>query len=242
MKTVAIMQPYLYPYAGYFRLAALADHFVIFDCVQFPRRGRVHRCELPSLCQGTDRGENSSPSWLALPFAKSPQATLIRDMVFRQNAHTIWKDRLAILDQTIPNLTTRKKDSLAQAVYDHLHGPLRQPIDFLEAGLKIIIEGLELKTTISRSSSLDIPGKFRNEQRVLEIVKKIGADRYINAPNGVELYNSFNFAEEKIKLQFLQAYTGAFFYLLPAILQNNASQLKADIVSQSILIDTPKQA
>lgn len=43
---IAIMQPYYYPYAGYFRLFASADLFVILDDVQFNRRGRVHRCEV----------------------------------------------------------------------------------------------------------------------------------------------------------------------------------------------------
>jgi hypothetical protein len=37
--SVAIMQPYFIPYAGYFRLFAATDLFVIYDCVQFPRRG-----------------------------------------------------------------------------------------------------------------------------------------------------------------------------------------------------------
>ena len=37
------MQPYFVPYAGYFRLFAASDLFVIYDCVQFPRRGWVHR-------------------------------------------------------------------------------------------------------------------------------------------------------------------------------------------------------
>jgi hypothetical protein len=40
---IAIMQPYYYPYAGYFRLFAATDLFVIYDCVQWNRQGRVHR-------------------------------------------------------------------------------------------------------------------------------------------------------------------------------------------------------
>ena len=38
MTTIAVMQPYFVPYAGYFRLFAVADVVVMFDCVQFPRR------------------------------------------------------------------------------------------------------------------------------------------------------------------------------------------------------------
>ena len=42
---IAVMQPYYYPYAGYFRLFAATDLFVILDDVQWNRRGRVHRYE-----------------------------------------------------------------------------------------------------------------------------------------------------------------------------------------------------
>ena len=58
--TIAVMQPYFVPYAGYFRLFAATDLFVIYDCVQFPRRGWVHRNQLP--------GANGQPNWLTLPF------------------------------------------------------------------------------------------------------------------------------------------------------------------------------
>jgi hypothetical protein len=44
--TIAVMQPYFIPYAGYFRLFAASDLFVIYDCVQFPRRGWVQRNRL----------------------------------------------------------------------------------------------------------------------------------------------------------------------------------------------------
>ena len=53
------MQPYFVPYAGYFRLFAAADVFVAYDCVQFPRRGWVHRNRLPTATGMSD--------WLTLP-------------------------------------------------------------------------------------------------------------------------------------------------------------------------------
>ena len=58
-RTVAIMQPYFAPYAGYFRLLATTDLFVVYDCVQFPRRGWVHRNQLPDAAGKLD--------WLTLP-------------------------------------------------------------------------------------------------------------------------------------------------------------------------------
>src|ERR1035437_8840548 len=83
------MQPYFFPYAGYFRLFAVADVFVIFDCVQFPRRGRVHRTEV--------RGPLGTPEWLTLPLAYHSRDVLIRDLEFAPNARDRFDQRLARL-------------------------------------------------------------------------------------------------------------------------------------------------
>src|SRR5260370_23913658 len=68
------MQPYFTPYGGYFRLFAASDLFVIYDCVQFPQRGWVHRNRL------VDRA--GKERWLTLPLAKAPQSVLIADLRF----------------------------------------------------------------------------------------------------------------------------------------------------------------
>ena len=84
MTTVAIMQPYFYPYAGYFRLFARADLFVVYDCVQFPRRGWVHRNRLTGadgqlqwltllLQQGVQHGQQKSRCLAAAGLARNHQ-------------------------------------------------------------------------------------------------------------------------------------------------------------------------
>src|SRR4030081_3504667 len=76
--TVTIMQPYFIPYAGYFRLFAASDLFVIYDCVQFPRRGWVHRNKLLDA--------SGEARWLTLPLEKAPQSVLIQDLRFPPDA------------------------------------------------------------------------------------------------------------------------------------------------------------
>src|SRR3954463_11111762 len=80
------MQPYFVPYAGYFRLLAASDLFVIYDCVQFPRRGWVHRNQLPAA--------HGQASWLTLPLAKGPEAWLIRGLAFSGEAEKLLAERL----------------------------------------------------------------------------------------------------------------------------------------------------
>src|SRR5437764_15470200 len=86
IRTVAIMQPYFVPYAGYFRLLAASDLFVIYDCVQFPRRGWVHRNQIPDA--------HGRAAWLTLPLAKAPQEVLIRDLAFPEAAEAMLAERL----------------------------------------------------------------------------------------------------------------------------------------------------
>ena len=66
---IAIMQPYFLPYAGYFRLLQQTDLFVVYDCVQFIRRGWIHRNRLANM--------NKELSWLTLQLAKAPQEVRI---------------------------------------------------------------------------------------------------------------------------------------------------------------------
>ena len=40
---IAIMQPYLFPYIGYFSLIKNTDHFVFFDTPQYIRKGWINR-------------------------------------------------------------------------------------------------------------------------------------------------------------------------------------------------------
>src|SRR6476619_4367948 len=76
--TMAIMQPYFIPYAGYFRLFATSDVFVIYDCVQFPRRGWVHRNRL---LDASDK-----EAWLTLHLEKAPLNVLISELRFAPDA------------------------------------------------------------------------------------------------------------------------------------------------------------
>jgi hypothetical protein len=81
------MQPYFLPYAGYFRLFALSDLFVVYDCVQFPRRGWLHRNRLQNI--------NKKPRWLTLPLLKADRdTTRIMDLQFKENAQGISIHRL----------------------------------------------------------------------------------------------------------------------------------------------------
>ena len=217
-RKIAVMQPYLFPYAGYYRLMAVSDIFVIYDDVQFPRRGRVHRCEMP--------GPGSERSWLTLPLRPQPRETLISDLAFADHARASFDARLT----AYPWLS--HGDSLiAGLVRDHLFGPLDGVADFLEDGLRLVAGALELPARIVRSSTFDLPAHLRGQDRIMAIVQALGGDTYINAPGGRMLYDDEVFRGAGVGLKFLPDYAGRYRYILPALMGGDLIGLRQDIMA-----------
>jgi hypothetical protein len=52
-KRLAIMQPYFFPYIGYFQLINSVDEFVVYDNIQFTKKGWINRNRI--LCNGRDK-------------------------------------------------------------------------------------------------------------------------------------------------------------------------------------------
>jgi hypothetical protein len=196
---VAVMQPYFAPYAGYYRLLAAADIFVIFDCVQFPRRGWVHRNRLPDA-----RGE---PAWLTLPLAGAAFDAPIRDIVFAPDAEAGMVERL----RSFPSMAAPGEAAAAFLRAGPFAGPL---VDYLEAQLRVAADLLGLGPRFIRSSSLEIPPELRAQDRVLAILAHLGATHYVNAPGGRDLYQDEVFAAAGVALNFLPPYGGPSWSLL----------------------------
>jgi hypothetical protein len=218
-KRVAVMQPYFLPYAGYFRLFAAVDEFVIYDCVQFPRRGRVHRTEVP--------GADGAPQWLTLPLARQPRDIRIGQLAFAPDARLSFDARLAAL----PLLATATGAG-ADATRALLSAPLDDVTDFLQSTLSAVAARMGFQPAIRRSSSLAIDPVLRGQDRVIAIATAVGATHYLNAPGGRALYRAEDFAAHGLVLEFLSPYRGRGMHLLPALLQWSNAELRADVLSQ----------
>lgn len=206
------MQPYLYPYGGYFRLLAASDTFIVFDDVQFIRRGRIHRAEVAS-------GE-----WLTLPLRHQPRETLIRDLEFAPDARATFDTRLARA-----GIPRHHPDPAVNAICTHLHGPLDSVADFLVQGLHAVAHSLDLRVDILRSSALATPADLRGQARIVHLVRSLGGTQYLNAPGGRALYDAQVFADAGLELRFLPPYSGAYRFLLPSLLSRGFADLRAEL-------------
>lgn len=203
---VAVMQPYFYPYLGYYQLLASVDLFLIFDCVQFPRRGRVHRAPLP--------GENR---WLTLPLARQARETRIDEVEFSAAAEALWRARL---DQ-VEWLSRAPELRAALAPLQS-----RRLVDFLEKHLRLACRSLGITTRLQRSSSYSIAPGLRSQKRVLALAQAVGASEYVNLPGGRGLYDPAAFAAAGLKLSFLPDYDGPFLSMLHAFACEPRSRLR----------------
>jgi hypothetical protein len=214
---VAVMQPYFFPYAGYYRLLAAAETFVVFDDAQFTRRGRVHRCEVP--------GPSGAVEWLTLPLERQPQSTAIRDLRFAANARETFDARLARL-----SWLRGARGPLADSLLACLSGPFDSPCAFVTATLRFVAEALELPARIVLASELAVAPTTDRVERIAALVRAVGGREYLNAPGGRALYTADAFAHYGLALRFLDPYTGRYPHMASALAAEDAAALRADVM------------
>lgn len=212
---VAVMQPYFYPYGGYFRLIAAVDLFILFDCVQFPRRGRVHRTEVPDGAGGR--------RWLTLPLAKQPQTTRIDHLAFAPGARGEFDARLA----GIPALCGSPPQGV-EGIAAALGGPMDDPAGFVIANIAATARALGIATPFARSSDFTIGEEVRQAERIAAIAVQAGATTYVNASGGRGLYEADFFAGRGLALEFMAPYDGPFFTLLADLWTHPLEAIAAD--------------
>ena len=216
MITVAVMQPYFLPYAGYFRLFAAADRVALFDCVQFPRRGWVHRNRL---ADGAGK-----PAWLTLPLRAAARETRIADLRFAEGCG----DGATAALQPVP--AASGIGSSAPIGSFESYGP--DVVGYLEALLGRCCADMALPFDVIRTSSLDIDPALRGQDRVLAIVETLGGGRYINLEGGQALYDAKTFADRGIELSFLPEWPGSTWSILQRLISETPRSVADEIRGQ----------
>lgn len=213
---IAVMQPYFIPYLGYFRLLAAVDLFVAFDCVQFPRRGWVHRNQL--------RDDAGHPQWLTLPLDYAPQETPIDRMAFSTDAAPELAQRMGRFP------ACRRPANDHAAVLLAAASEIRDsPARYIGRLLSVTAAELGIGTEIIYSSTLEIPSALKGQDRILAICEKLGATAYLNAPGGRDLYDAEAFAARRIDLSFLPDYRGNTLSVLQRFADEDLAGLRQEL-------------
>ena len=186
---VAIMQPYFYPYLGYYQLISECDAFIFLDDVNFIRKGFIHRNFI------NVAGEKAQ---INLRLVKASQNKKINELKIADSTSdfknrvevaykksTYWQDVVQILD---------KHDA-------EIHSSLSEFLISINANL---ISRLGINVNIFKSSEIELEFfGLRGEERIIELTKAIGGTSYINLPGGKSLYSDGNFSENSLGLEFV---------------------------------------
>ena len=192
MKKVGIMQPYFFPYIGYFQLIYMVDQFVLYDNIEFTKKGWINRNRML---------QNGKPEYFTLPLRKGSDYLNVNQ---RFLADTSEIELSKILRRISANY---RKSPFFRDFYPILEevflSKKQNLFDFIYHSIQSILNYLDIETSIVISSDLTKEISFlKKEKKVLEICKVLNASSYVNPSGGKDLYNKNEFKNENINLEF----------------------------------------
>lgn len=212
-KKIAIMQPYFFPYIGYFQLINAVETFVIYDDVNFIKGGYINKNNI--LAQNNSLRINILLN-KASSFKKINEITINNQIDWRKK---IMKQILQSYSKA-PNFR-----QVNQLIVKILYKDKENLSDFLTCSLDIICNFIGIETQIVSTSTIYNNQELNRNERIFDICNKEKSFHYINAQGGRDLYNKEDFKKKNIDLDFLQ--TKPIVY----------SQFKNDFVPNLSIID-----
>lgn len=188
---IGIMQPYFFPYIGYFQLIHAVDQFVVYDNIQYTKKGWINRNRFL---------QNGKTVVFSIPLKKDSDFLDVKD---REISSDFNKDKL--LNQI--------REAYRRAPYFAQTFPLvEQIVQYNESNLFLFIynsivrtcEYLRIDTEIVISSNVPFEHSLKNQDKVLALCEVVGATTYVNAIGGMELYSKEVFREKGIELKFIK--------------------------------------
>lgn len=189
---LAIMQPYFFPYIGYFQLMAAVDVFVVYDNIKYTKKGWINRNRLL---------ENGKAGTFSLPIKNDSDH---RHVCERELATDFKPDKLVHQLEGAYRRAPYFADTfpLVERIVRYRESNLFR---FLHHSLVRIHEHLGLDSELRVSSDIPIDHTLKSEEKVLALCEALGAQTYVNAIGGVELYSKDRFRERGVELKFIQS-------------------------------------
>jgi hypothetical protein len=191
--TIAIMQPYIFPYIGYFQLINAVDKFIIYDDVNFINKGWINRNNI--LVGG-------KPHMFTIPLKDASQNKLINEVSMLKSDP--WRKKfLKTLQQSYQKAPNYQKvfiliEEIVNFDPETIH-------EFTLHALQKTCAFMGIETEIVPSSRIYDNTNLKGPDRILDICRQEKATHYINPVGGMELYDKNVFENEGIRLNFLKS-------------------------------------
>jgi hypothetical protein len=202
---LAVMQPYLFPYIGYFQLIYASDLFLIYDDVTYIKQGYINRNNILS-AKGVMR--------FSIPVPGASSNKLISDLTFSPDVKKVLK--------TIEQSYTRAP------YFDHIYPIIRNTMEHEDRSIATVCQKsfediftyLGIKKQFKKTSELKYDRSAIARDRLVHLCHQFGADCYINAPGGKNLYLRCDFEDQGIALKFLEPLAMTYQQSVPEFVPN----------------------
>lgn len=191
--TIGIMQPYFFPYIGYFQLINAVNLYVNLDHVSFMKRSYMVRNKIKSDAQ------------INIPVINGSQNKKCTEVNVLLN-----EDWFNKFEQKLSYLY--KKDEYYSDVIDNIIHPWKNEIlsigdnvsisNFNFTSIKYVCDYLNIKCDFI-TTSCGITDRKKNEG-LQDIVKHFNGNKYVNAIGGQKLYDKEDFNLNDIELNFIK--------------------------------------
>ena len=191
---IAIMQPYFFPYIGYFQLISAVDEFVIYDNIEFTKKGWINRNRI--LVNGQD-------AYITLPLKRDSDYLDVRERFLADSwprESRIMLNRIAETYRKAPNFGLVFPLIEKCILFDE-----NNLFRFILNSLVLINEYLQIPTPLLASSTILIDHELKAEEKVMALCKARNATEYINPIGGLKLYQKGDFQRAGLNLHFLKS-------------------------------------
>lgn len=192
---VGIMQPYFFPYIGYWQMINAVDKYIVYDDVNFIKGGWINRNRILM---------NGEAKIINLKMNGASPNKLIKDVEVSDDV--VYKKKLLRTIESCYKKAPYFSDvySIIEDIINHDEKNLARYLEFV---IRKVCEYLSIKTELIVSSSINKNNNMKGQEKVIEICKLLGADEYYNAIGGQELYSYEVFETQGINLRFLKTGT-----------------------------------
>lgn len=191
---LAIMQPYFMPYIGYFQLIHSVDEFIVYDNIQYTKKGWINRNRILS---------NNKDELITLTLKKSSDYENIVNKRLSDNWNN---DKIKMLNKI---KSSYQKAPYFKEIFELINVCLelneKNLFNFINHSICMVSKYLKIDTPIIISSTINIDHSLKSQNKVIAMCKEKNASTYINAIGGIELYDKNFFNDNKIELKFIKS-------------------------------------
>lgn len=187
------MQPYFFPYIGYFHLIKSVDRFIIYDDVNYINRGWINRNRIPI---------NGKATFFTIPLNGASQNININLINIIED--DFWKKKMLKTFKTVYAKSPFKLQGM-EILEKVITIESKKLVNYCIKSITEVLSYLDLRTEIISTSMIYNNSNLKADERIIDICLKEQARSYFNLAGGRGLYHPDKFNKIGCELNFIES-------------------------------------